>query len=112
MLTNGYLPIEIIDWFPRNYFSRKSGKTKNMSTKIIAFRPSKDIAKRFEDSVGVLGVTDSELARRAYLKGYELACHEIAEERRKEAEKTLKLFGKGAKLPFDNDPHNLPLMAA
>ena len=52
---------------------------------LIAFRPDKDLEKAFSDKLALLGVSESEFARRSVKLGMDRAFEELAAEQRQEA---------------------------
>jgi hypothetical protein len=68
-------------------------KTTKIQTRVVSFRATGEDASRFEDAVKTLGVSDSEMARRAFLLGFDQACGQIAAEKRTQAEQIAKRFG-------------------
>ena len=53
---------------------------------LIAFRPDKDLGKAFSDKLALLGVSESEFARRSVKLGMDRAFEELAAEQRSEAQ--------------------------
>lgn len=53
---------------------------------LIAFRPDKDLEKSFSTKLALLGVSESEFARRSVRHGMDRAFEELAAEQRKDAE--------------------------
>ena len=70
---------------------------------LIAFRPDKDLEKSFSTKLALLGVSESEFARRSVRLGMDRAFEELAAEQRKEAQALiarLKLPTTAAALAF------------
>lgn len=53
---------------------------------LIQFRPDKDLEKAFSDKLALLGVSESEFARRSVKLGMDRAFEELAAEQRQEAQ--------------------------
>lgn len=75
-------------------------RKKIMKSELISFRPEEDLSLRFQKHLERLGVSITILADRAVRKGLDEAAAEIAEERKKEAQKLLKRLGKPPTLPM------------
>jgi antitoxin component of RelBE/YafQ-DinJ toxin-antitoxin module len=70
---------------------RDETETTMKAKEVISCRPDDTLKRRFMAALEMLGVDmSSELARRSIHHGLEKAANEIAGERRREAEKTLK----------------------
>jgi len=68
---------------------------KKTFNRTVGFRLEDDFARVFDEQIEALGVSESELARKAARYGLKFAVEEIAKQKRKEAEAMLAKLNRG-----------------
>lgn len=83
---------------------KTNNEAANDSRKLIAFRPDKEFKDAFWRAVDALGVSSTDLARRALAIGLQQAADEIAKEQEKSLSQRLKTLRRGVSisLPTQN----------